>query len=161
VNAALKVAGGTPVPVLVAALGPLMLRVAGELAHGTATWMTGLDTLESHIVPNLRKAAEAAGRGEPRVLSAVPIALVGDAAAAREVCDRTFSIYGKLPSYRAMLDREGVASPGGLALVGDEPTLRDGLQRYRDAGVTDFAPSTFPAEDGAMNRTLAFLKNEL
>jgi F420-dependent oxidoreductase-like protein len=161
VNAALQVAGAAPVPVLVAALGPLMLKVAGELAHGTATWMTGLDTLESHIVPTLRRAAEAAGRAAPRVFSAVPIALAHDVDAARAVCDRTFSIYGKLPSYRAMLDREGVATPGGLALVGDEATLRAGMQRYRDAGVTDFAPSIFPAEDGAVERTRAFLKGEL
>jgi len=161
VNAALQVAGGTPVPVLVAALGPLMLKLTGELAHGTATWMTGHATLAGHVVPTIRRAAEAAGRAAPRILSAVPIALVSDVEAARQVCNQTFSIYGKLPSYRAMLDREGVADPGGLALLGDETTLRQGIARYRDAGVTDFAPSVFPGDDGAVERTLAFLKDEL
>lgn len=161
VKALLQVAGAAPVPVLVAALGPLMLRVAGELAHGTATWMTGLETLAGHIVPTLTRAAEAAGRTAPRILSAVPIALVDDVENARSVCNKVFAIYGKLPSYRAMLDREGVADPGGLALVGDEAELRAGLQRYRDAGVTDFAPSTYPADADAVERTLAFLKSEL
>jgi F420-dependent oxidoreductase-like protein len=161
VNAAIQVAGGTPVPVLVAALGPLMLKLAGELTHGTATWMTGHATLESHIVPSIRSAAEAAGRSAPRILSAVPIALVSDVDAARGVCNQVFSIYGKLPSYRAMLDREGAADPGALALLGDEATLRQGIARYRDAGVTDFAPSVFPADPGAVERTLAFLKSEI
>jgi F420-dependent oxidoreductase-like protein len=160
VNASLQVGGATPVPVLVAALGPLMLRLTGELAHGTATWMTGAATLEDHVVPTLHAAAEAAGRPAPRVLSAVPIALARDRDAARTACNQVFSIYGKLPSYRAMLDREGAAQPGDLALVGDEATLRAGLARYRDVGVTDFAPSVYPAEPGAVERTLAFLKHE-
>jgi 5,10-methylenetetrahydromethanopterin reductase len=123
--------------------------------------MTGLSTLESHTVPTINQAAEAAGRARPRVLSAVPIALCSDPDAARETCNKTFSIYGKLPSYRAMLDREGAAHPGDLALVGDESTLRAGLGRCRDAGVTDFAPSAFPADAGAMQRTREFLKAEL
>jgi 5,10-methylenetetrahydromethanopterin reductase len=161
VNAAFDVAGAAPVPVLVAALGPMMLRVAGELAAGTATWMTGHRTLAEHTVPTLTKAAEAAGRQAPRVLSAVPIALCSNPEDARQTCNKTFSIYGKLPSYRAMLDREGADQPGDLAIVGDEAVLRAGLQRYRDAGVTDFAPSTFEADSGAMERTRAFLKTEL
>jgi 5,10-methylenetetrahydromethanopterin reductase len=161
VHAALDVAGGTPVSVLVAALGPKMLEVAGELADGTTTWMTGLRTLSSHIVPGIRRAAEAAGRPEPRIHSSVPIALTSDPSEAREVCNKSFAIYGKLPSYRAMLDREGVESPGDLALVGDEADLREGLRRYREAGVTDFAPSIFPAESGSVQRTQDFLSNEI
>lgn len=161
VHASLGVAGAAPVSVLVAALGPRMLEVAGELADGTATWMTGLRTLAGHIVPGIRQAAEAAGRPTPRIQSSVPVALTADPDAAREACNKTFSIYGKLPSYRAMLDREGAALPGDVALLGDEAELRDGLRRYREAGVTDFAPSVFPADDGAVERTLAFLKGEL
>jgi F420-dependent oxidoreductase-like protein len=161
VHAALSVAGAAPVSLLVAALGPRMLEVAGELADGTSTWMTGVRTLAGHVVPSIRRAAEAAGRGEPRIQSSVPIALARDADAAREACNRTFAIYGRLPSYRAMLEREGAASPGDVALVGDEAQLRAGLRRYREAGVTDFAPSVFPAEDGAVERTLAFLRGEL
>jgi F420-dependent oxidoreductase-like protein len=161
VNASLDVAGASAVPVLVAALGPRMLEVAGELADGTATWMTGLATLAQHTLPTIQRAAAGAGRRPPRILSAVPIALVRDVENARMACSRTFSIYGKLPSYRAMLDREGAARPGDLAIVGDEAGLRQGLRRYREAGVTDFAPSLFAAEEGAVARTRAFLQSEL
>jgi F420-dependent oxidoreductase-like protein len=161
VNAALQVAGGTPVPVVVAALGPKLLELAGRLADGTATWMTGTKTLASHTVPTIRAAAKAAGRPEPRVIAALPIAIVSDPAAAREVASKSFAIYGTLPSYRAMLDREGAAQPGDVALVGDEQVLRAGLRRLADAGVTHFAASLFPAEDGALARTLEFLRAEL
>jgi F420-dependent oxidoreductase-like protein len=161
VNAGLQVAGGTPVPVVVAALGPKLLELAGRLADGTATWMTGTKTLASHTVPVIRAAAKAAGRPEPRVIAALPIAIASDPTKAREVASRSFAIYGTLPSYRAMLDREGAAQPGDVALVGDEPELRAGLRRLADAGVTHFAASLFPAEDGAVGRTLEFLRAEL
>jgi F420-dependent oxidoreductase-like protein len=160
VHASLSVAGAEAVPVLLAALGPRMLEVAGELADGTATWMTGFRTLGEHIVPGITRAANAAGRAAPRIQSSVPIALTNDADAARAVCNKSFSIYGKLASYRAMLDREGAAGPGDVAIVGDEAELRAGLQRYRDAGVTDFASSVFPADEGAVARTLEFLRGE-
>ena len=161
VRAHVDVAGGTPVPLLVAALGPQMLAVAGELADGTTTWMTGVRTLGSHIVPGIQRAAEAAGRPAPRIHSSIPIALTRDPDKAREVCNNAFAIYGKLPSYRAMLEREGAGSPGDVALVGDEAALRDGLRRYREAGVTDLAASVFAADDEAVARTLEFLKAEL
>lgn len=161
VNAALQVAGGTPVPVIVAALGPLMLRVAGQLADGTATWMTGRRTLAELTVPTLRDAAREAGRPEPRVVAALPVAITADPDKARDVANQAFAIYGQLPSYRAMLDREGAANPGDVALVGDESTVRAGLAALRDAGVTHFSASLFPADEGAVARTTEFLKAEL
>lgn len=157
----LQVAGADPVPVVVAALGPLMLKVAGELADGTATWMTGQKTLAEHTVPTIRKAAEEAGRPAPRIVAALPFALSGDVDAAREAAERSFQMYGQLPSYRAMLDREGVEGPGGVALVGDESALRQGLDRLRDAGVTHFAASLYAADPDAVARSRAFLKSEL
>jgi F420-dependent oxidoreductase-like protein len=161
VNAALQVKAAPPVPVVVAALGPRMLEVTGRLADGTATWMTGLRTLAEHTVPTIRRAAEAAGRPAPRVVAALPIALASDPARAREAASQTFQIYGSLPSYRAMLDREGAAGPGDVALVGDERALRDGLRRAREAGVTHFAASLYEAEPGAAKRTYEFLAGEL
>jgi len=160
VNAALTVPGGAPMPVIVAALGPRMLELTGELAAGTATWMTGERTLADHIVPTLSGAAERAGRPQPRVIAALPICLASDAAAAREVASKIFAMYGTLPSYRAMLDREGAANPGDVAIAGDEQTLRDALVRLRDAGVSHFAASLFEGEPGAAERTRAFLRDE-
>jgi F420-dependent oxidoreductase-like protein len=161
VNAGLQIPGGSPVPVLVAALGPRMLQVAGELANGTATWMTGLSTLGNHIVPGITRAAEAAGRPRPRVMAAIPVSVTDDVDATREACDKAFAIYPTLPSYRAMLDREGVEQPSGIALIGDETSVRASIARFRDAGVTDFAASIFPAGPGSAERTQQLLLEEL
>jgi len=161
VNMGLQVSDGTPVSTIVAALGPRMLEIAGRLADGTATWMTGRQTLADHTIPAITKSAAAAGRPAPRIMAALPIAIASDPAAAREAANKSFAIYGQLPSYRAMLDREGAAGPGDVAIVGDEAALRAGLQELRDAGVTDFAASPFEAEKGSTARTVEFLKSEM
>lgn len=157
VQANLDVTGAGTLPVVVAALGPQMLALTGELADGTATWMTGERTLTDYIVPTITKAASAAGRPRPRVIASLPIALASDPEAAKAAASKIFAMYGTLPSYRAMLDREGAAEPGDVAIAGDEATVRAALKRLADAGVTDFAASLFEAEDGAVERTRAFL----
>jgi F420-dependent oxidoreductase-like protein len=157
VKAGLNVPGAAPVPLLVAALGPVMLGLAGRLADGTITWMTGPRTLAEHIAPAIGKAARAAGRPEPRIVAGLPIALCRDAATAREGVATACEIYGMLPSYRAMLDREEAAGPADVALLGDEAALREQLGRLRDAGVTDFDAAVTPVEEGSEARTLEFL----
>lgn len=159
VQATLKVPGADPVPVLVAALGPAMLKLAGSRAAGTITWMTGPKTLEAHTVPGISAAAEGAGRVAPRVVAGLPIALTNDPAAAREIAAKAFEAYGGLPSYRAMLDREGAAGPADVAIVGDEAALESELAKLEEIGVTDFLAAPFPADAGAIERTLAFLAN--
>src|SRR5436190_1016423 len=133
--------------VLVAALGPAMLKLAGELADGTATWMTGPRTLADHTVPTLVKATEAAGRPSPRVASALPVCVTNDVDAARERAAKEFAAYGTLPSYRAMLDREGAAGPADVAIVGDEDVIAAGLRTLVDAGVTDLVAGVFGDEE--------------
>ncbi len=140
---ALDIPDSTPAPVLVAALGAQMLRVAGTRTEGTVTWMTGPDTVESHVGPALREAASAAGRPEPRIVSALPVCVTDDEAGARELAGKAFAIYGQLPSYRAMLDREGAAGPADVAIVGDEKTVLAGIQRFFDVGATDFVAVPF------------------
>ena len=159
VKAGLEFAGTPRVPLLLAALGSAMLQLCGRYADGTVTWMTGPQTLESHIVPRLRAAASAAGRAEPRVLCSFPIALTNDAEKAREVADQFFKLYGTLPSYRAMLDREGAAGPGDVAIVGSERELRSALERLSEIGVTDFNGAPFPADEGAERRTSELLRS--
>jgi F420-dependent oxidoreductase-like protein len=157
VNAGLAVAGAGTVPLVVAALGPVMLRLAGRFADGTITWMTGRRTLEGHIGPVIRAAAQKAGRPEPRVVAGLPMTLTNDVESAREKMDQTYAIYGTLPSYRAMLDREGVAGPGGVALLGDESALRAQLRELESAGVTDFQAAPTEVEPGSAERTVEFL----
>lgn len=148
-----------PVPVLVAALGSVMLRIAGRMASGTVTWMTGPLTIETHTIPTIRAAAEEAGRPEPRVAVGLPICVTADPVAARVNAAEVFSIYGTLPSYRAMLDREGAAGPADVAVVGSEAEVVAQLIRLRDIGVSDFcgAPFGSPAEIDASISVLAGL----
>ena len=155
----LAVPGADPVPTVVAALGPVMLRIAGEFTDGTNTWMVGPKTMENHIVKRLTSAAEAAGRPAPRVVGGVPIALTNQPDAARESIATTLAMYGQLPSYRAMLDREGVDGPADIAILGDENALRGEVDRFRNAGVTDFNAAIMNVEDGAYERTLEFLSS--
>ena len=155
----LAIPGADPVPTVVAALGPVMLRVAGEFTDGTNTWMVGPKTMENHIVKRLTSAADAAGRPAPRVVGGVPIALTNQPDAARESIATTLTMYGQLPSYRAMLDREGVDGPADIAIVGDENALRGEIDRFRNAGVTDFNAAIMNVEDGAYDRTLEFLSS--
>lgn len=161
VAAQLQVPGATRVPLLVAALGPVMLRLTGQLADGTITWMTGPKTLENHTIPTLREAAKEAGRPEPRVAAGLPILLTNKPDEAREKIGKALLIYGHLPSYRAMLDREGAAGPADIALAGDETYLHNEIARLREIGVTDFIAAITPVEDGGYERTLEFLASEL
>jgi 5,10-methylenetetrahydromethanopterin reductase len=134
-------------PVLVAALGPTMLALAARLADGTATWMTGPSTIEAHIVPVIRKAAAEAGRAEPRVAVGLPICVTSDVAAARATAAELFAIYGGLPSYRAMLDREGAAGPADVAIVGTENEVSAQVRQFADIGTTDFIGAPFGTDD--------------
>jgi 5,10-methylenetetrahydromethanopterin reductase len=146
-HAALDVPELPPIPVLVAALGPKMLELAGSVTDGTVTWMTGPATLAEHTVPTITAAAERAGRPAPRIAASLPICVTADPDAARERAAQDFQMYGFLPSYRAMLDREGAAGPADVAIVGDEATVRAGVTRLAGVGVTDFVASIFGARD--------------
>jgi F420-dependent oxidoreductase-like protein len=160
VNAQIKVTGSGEAPLLIAALAPKMLRLAGSHTAGTITWMTGPKTLREHVVPRLREAAVEAGRPAPRVVAGLPIAVCDDPAEARARAAEAFVVYGSLPSYRAMLDREGVGGPADVAIVGNEDAVREQLAGLAAAGVTDFLAAPFPAgTDGraTVERTRALL----
>ncbi len=139
----LECKGADPPAVLLAALGPAMLRLAGEQAAGTVTWMTGARTVREHIAPGIRRSAEQAGRPSPRVVVALPAAVTREPDRAREGAGRTFGFYGQLPSYRAMLDREGVGGPADVAIVGSEAEVRAGISAVEEAGATDFVVVPF------------------
>lgn len=132
-----------PPPVLVAALGTVMLRLTGQMASGTVTWMTGPATLESHVVPTIRAAAAEAGRPAPRIGVGLPVCVTDDPDAARGKAAEVFSIYEHLPSYRAMLDREGAAGPADVAIVGNEAEVKSQVRRLAAIGTTDFCGVPF------------------
>ena len=144
VNGNLSVGGSTPFPVLIGGLGPKMRRVAGAVADGTLTWMTGRRTLAETLVPEIQAAAKAAGRKPARIVCGLPVVVTEDAAGAREAASKAFAIYGQLPSYRAMLDAEGAKLPGDVAIAGDERAVEAALRDLASAGVTDFNAAIFP-----------------
>lgn len=146
-----------PVPCVIAAMAPAMLRLAGSLTDGTVLWMTGAKAIRDHVAPSVRAAATDAGRPEPRVICALPIALTNDVAGTRERAGKQFENYGRLPSYRAMLDRQGAPTPADAALIGDEAALDRALRELEESGVTQFNGALFDDGAGSVPRTHAFL----
>jgi len=150
-----------PPSVMVAALGEQALRVAGHHTDGTILWMVGPRTVASHIAPRMNEAAAAAGRATPRIVCSLPTCVTNDVEAARSAAAAVFEIYGQLPSYRAMLDREGVDHPGDVAIVGSEEEVAAQLADLAEAGVTDFAALEFGTTADEFARTRALLVSQL
>jgi F420-dependent oxidoreductase-like protein len=150
-----------PCPVVIAALAPRMLALAGSQADGTITWMTGHATLADHIVPSITKAADEAGKPAPRVVCSLPVMVSDDPDEARRMAAETFAIYDQLPSYKAMLDREGAGGPADVAIVGDEDAVRAGINRMADAGCTEFVAAEFARSDDDRRRTRELLRSLL
>lgn len=159
VQGGVNVAGGSRPAVLVAALGAQMLRVTGTLADGTSTWCVGPKTLSEHIVPTLNQAAADAGRPPPRVVAAFPVCVTDAVDAARARAEQVFAVYNTLPSYKAMMDKEGVGGPKDLAIVGTEAEVRDQLVALESCGVTDLNAGAFPGNADEAERTRAVLRS--
>jgi 5,10-methylenetetrahydromethanopterin reductase len=158
VDGGFVVRGTSPVSVLVGGLSPLMVQAAGELADGVVTWLAGPRSLGEQIVPRLYAAA--GGRPPPRVVAALPVAVCADLGLARRTADEVFARYSALDNYRRLFDREGVSSPGALAIAGTEADVEQQLGRLADLGVTEFWPIIFPIGDDAASsrcRTRALL----
>ena len=134
VKGTMEVAGATPPSLLIAALGPRMLEVAGRLADGTITWMVGPRTLESHITPRIMDSAHRAGRPSPRICVGIPVAVADDREAALTEAASRFAGFEKLPSYRSMLDLEDASGPADVAAVGTESEVEEQLRTLRLSG---------------------------
>jgi len=161
VHAGLSAKGSDGFSVVVAALGEQMLRLTAAMTDGTLTWCTGPVTLANHIVPTITKAAEEFGRPAPRVIAALPVCVTEDRAGASARAAETFAAYGGLPSYRAMLDREGVAGPADIAIIGSAAEVQDRVGALADIGVTDFAAVEFGATPDEVRDTREALKGLL
>jgi F420-dependent oxidoreductase-like protein len=153
---AVNVPGAEPPSVLLAALGPAMLRLAGEFADGAVTWMTGPKTLTDHIVPSVVGAAESAGRGRPHVVAGLPVCVTSDEAEVRERIAGHFGMAAQVPEYRATLDREAASGPQDVAIVGDEEAVARHVHRLAETGVTEFLASPFGTA-AEQERTIAVL----
>jgi 5,10-methylenetetrahydromethanopterin reductase len=152
-----RVPGASPPPVYLAALGPQMLRIAGRRTAGTLTWMTGPRTLADYVVPTLLAAADDAGR-HAEVIAALPICVTDDPTEARNTAAEIYAVYGTLPSYRAMLDREGAAGPADIAIIGDEQAATERIEEIRATGVAEISTHVFGSNPEERDRTRAFLR---
>ena len=152
-----------PVPVLLSALGPRLLRVAGEVADGTILWMAPPRAVAEHVVPKVVAAAEAAGRRPPRIVAGLPVAVHDDEAEARTAAAARSTMYAGMENYQRILDIGGAATPADAAIVGDEVSVRRQLQSLLDAGATDIWAAVFPVGDdrGASTRRTTDLLREL
>jgi len=161
VNVPAVAAPPQPVSVMLSALAPRLLRVAGELTDGTILWMANAQAIEQHVVPKIEAAAYAANRPAPRIVTGLPVAVHDDAAEARETAAKNFANYGTLPNYRRILDIGGLPGPADAAIVGDEAAVAAEIEALFDAGATDVWAAIFPVGDdrsGSRQRTRALLK---
>jgi F420-dependent oxidoreductase-like protein len=153
-----------PVPVLVSALGPRLLRVAGELADGAVLWMAPARAIESHVAPKIQAAAAAAGRPAPRIVAGLPVAVHDDEAEARAAATAHSTAYAGMANYQRILEIGNAASPADAAIVGGEASVRAQLRSLVDAGATDIWAATFPVGDdrdarkASLRRTTDLLK---
>jgi F420-dependent oxidoreductase-like protein len=143
VHAPLRVPDSAPVPVLVSALAPLMLRLAGERTTGTITWMADERAHAEHVVPRISEAAAGAGRPAPRIVAGLPVAVHDDVDEARARAAKLFAVYEHIATYQRILDRGDSAGPAEVCIVGDEAAVERRLRAYADAGVTDLAATVF------------------
>jgi F420-dependent oxidoreductase-like protein len=136
----------TPMPVLVAALGPVMLQLAGELADGTVLWMADERAIGDHIAPKITKAAADAGRPAPRIVAGIPVCLCApfQVDEARERANRILGEAEVSPNYQRLLERGDARDVGDLCAAGDEDAILTRMRRFADAGVTDLSVRLLP-----------------
>jgi F420-dependent oxidoreductase-like protein len=165
VHSPIDVTDWGPTPVLLAALGPMMLRLAGEQASGTILWMADARAVAEHVVPRITKAAAAAGKSAPRVIAGAPVTLCADDEVddARAWARRLFDQPGYSPNYQRLLNRGDATDAGDILATGSESAVLDRLRAFRDAGATDLAVRVVTlgrsreARIASRQRTLSFI----
>lgn len=145
----LVIRSDTPMPVLVAALGPVMLQIAGELADGTVLWMADERAIGDHIAPKITKAAAGAGRPAPRIVAGIPVCLCppGQVDEAKERANRILGEAEVSPNYQRLLERGDARDVGDLCAAGDPEAILARMRRFADAGVTDLSVRLLPIGD--------------
>lgn len=156
VGEATKPSPGVP-KVMIAALGEQMLKVAGRRTDGTILWCVGPKTIATHIAPIINDAAAAADRPAPAIVCSIPVWVTDEPAPAREFLGAFLVDYATLPSYRAVLDIEGLHGLEDLSIVGSEEFVRDAIGRITESGATDFTPVPLGGNPDEEARTLAVL----
>jgi F420-dependent oxidoreductase-like protein len=154
VHTTINVADPVAMPILIAALAPLMLRIAGEQTSGTVLWMADERAIGDHVAPRITAAAERAGRPTPRIVAGVPVVLCtpGEVEAARRTAKEVLGHAGFSPNYARLLERGDARDIDDVMAAGEESVLVGRLQHYRDTGVTDLAARIVPMGDDTETR---------
>jgi len=154
IAARLDPCGATAPPIVLAALGPRMLELAGERADGVAIWLGGPRFVEKFALAHIDSGRKNADRARPRIIVGLPVAVTLDRSA-RESADKFLGPSSKLPAYRRVLEREGVTSPGEVAIIGDEAHVKSRLEELAELGVSDFNAILFAVsgDPSAIQRT--------
>jgi F420-dependent oxidoreductase-like protein len=155
-----KPSAGVP-KVMVAALGEQVLKATGKRADGTILWCVGPKTVRTHIAPIINDAAAAADRPAPAIVCSLPVWVTDDEAGPRQFLGAILADYANLPSYRAMMDVEGVPGLGELSIVGNEEQVRHALGEIAESGATDFTPVPMGGNPDEEARTMAVLREAL
>ena len=163
----LDVTDVVPTPILLAALAPVMLRIAGELAAGTILWMADERAIGEHVVPRISRAADAAGRPAPRIVAGVPVALCGndEVDGARAWANQALGHAEYSPNYQRLLEVGDATDVGDICAAGDESAVVERLCRFRDAGAPDLSVRVLPfgstrnARIESRDRTRALLES--
>ncbi|MEW2483315.1 LLM class F420-dependent oxidoreductase [Mycobacterium sp. NPDC049093] len=136
----------TPMPVLVSALGPVMLQIAGEHADGTSLWMADEKAIGEHIAPKINKAAAEAGKPAPRIVAGIPVTLCANSEIeeAKDRANRVLAEAETSPNYQRLLDRGEARNVGDLLAAGDEESILKRFKQFADAGVTDLSVRLLP-----------------
>ena len=153
---AVKPSDGTP-KIMIAALGPQMLKLAGSRTDGTILWCVGHKTVATQIAPMINDAAAQAGRAAPAIVCSIPVWVTDDPQPARDFLAVILSDYATLPSYRAVMDIEGVEGLGDLSIVGSEDQVREAIGLLKASGVTDFTPVPMGGNPDEQSHTMAVL----
>jgi len=149
VHSPMNVTDITPTPILLAALGPVMLQLAGARASGTILWMADERAIAEYIAPRLTSAAADAGRAAPRIVAGVPVAVCGgrELETVRETANDVLGHADFSPNYMRLLEHGDADDVGDVVAAGDEDAIVERLRRFRDAGVTDLAARILPLGD--------------
>jgi 5,10-methylenetetrahydromethanopterin reductase len=145
---------GLQTQLLLGAVNPAMAALAAELASGVVTWAAGPRTITDVIRP---AAGDRADAGSFRIVTALPVCVTDNAAAARATIHRVLGANDKLPSYRKVLSREGVKGIADLAIAGPPAAVAAGLDAFAAAGATEFAAHILAQHPEDRERTWEFL----
>jgi 5,10-methylenetetrahydromethanopterin reductase len=157
VEAIVGVPGGEPPTVMLAAMGPRMLKLAGGRTSGSILWLAGPKAVAEQIKPALDAAAAEAGRPAPRIVASVPVCVTDSPDDVRNLIATFLAGYNDLPSYRGVMDTEGAGGPADVSLIGSAAEVRAGIEAFAEAGVTDFAPVEFALDPTAQAATRELL----